>query len=481
MTECTQKSFQFAAHFSRRVVAEFSAERLTTDGGVLLLRQVDRRIQLLSRLTSCFVDQRDPLRVEHRVAEMVAQRVYGLALGYEDLNDHEQLRHDPLLGLLAGKRDLDAVLAGKSTLNRMELSGEDPASSRYHKIGYVEEKIDGLLVDLFLEAHAEAPLRIVLDLDSTDVTLHGHQEARFFHGYYDSYCYLPLYIFAGDHLLCARLRPADQDGASGAVDEVRRIVAQIRQRWPQVEIVLRADSGFCREELMGWCEQQHVEYVLGLARNERLLHSIGPEMRQAQQQCKETGKPARVFTAFDYRTHKSWSRSRRVIAKAESIPDKDNPRFVVTSLRAGEPHCTKTSTVLAAKWRTALRNSSACSATGSVPRPCVLTNCDSTSPLWLIRYWKHCGVWHCTEPSGPKPRWTRSACDYSRSPPRYRSAPVASPCATPEPIHGSYFSLMPGRRSVVDPPSDLPILNTLQVPPIGGLESPASLQLNSTF
>jgi Transposase DDE domain group 1 len=337
MTECTQKSFQFAAHFSRRVVAEFSAERLTTDGGVLLLRQVDRRIQLLSRLASCFLDQRDPLRVEHTVAEMVAQRVYGLALGYEDLNDHEQLRHDPLLGLLAGKRDLAAALAGKSTLNRMELSGQDPASSRYHKIGYVEEKIDGLLVDLFLEAHAEAPLRIVLDLDSTDVPLHGHQEARFFHGYYDSYCYLPLYIFAGDHLLCARLRPADQDGATGAVDELRRIVAQIRQRWPQIEIVVRADSGFCREELMGWCEQQHVEYVLGLARNERLLHSIGLEMRQAQQQCQKTGKPARVFAAFDYRTHKSWSRSRRVIAKAESIPDKNNPRFVVTSLTAGEP------------------------------------------------------------------------------------------------------------------------------------------------
>jgi hypothetical protein len=337
MTECTQKSFQFAAHFSRRVVAEFSAERLTTDGGVLLLRQVDRRIQLLSRLASCFLDQRDPLRVEHTVAEMVAQRVYGLALGYEDLNDHEQLRHDPLLGLLAGKRDLAAALAGKSTLNRMELSGQDPASSRYHKIGYVEEKIDGLLVDLFLEAHAEAPLRIVLDLDSTDVPLHGHQEARFFHGYYDSYCYLPLYIFAGDHLLCARLRPADQDGATGAVDELRRIVAQIRQRWPQIEIVVRADSGFCREELMGWCEQQHVEYVLGLARNERLLHSIGLEMRQAQQQCQKTGKPARVFAAFDYRTHKSWSRSRRVIAKAESIPDKNNPRFLVTSLTAGEP------------------------------------------------------------------------------------------------------------------------------------------------
>lgn len=337
MTECNQESFEFAPHFSRQVVAEFSADRLTTEGGVLLLRQVDHRLRLLPRFADCFLDGRDPARVEHSVAEMVAQRVYGLALGYEDLNDHEQLRHDPLLGLLAGQRDLDAPLAGKSTLNRMELSGPDPAHSRYHKIGYADEAIDGLLVDLFLEAHAEAPPRIVLDLDATDVPLHGHQERRFFHGYYDSYCYLPLYIFAGDHLLCARLRPADQDGAAGAVEEVRRIVAQIRQRWPEVQIIVRADSGFCREELMRWCEEQQVDYVLGLARNQRLRRRIGPEMWQVRQQCDESGRPARVFTAFDYRTRKSWNRARRVVAKAEFIPGKENPRFVVTSLAADEP------------------------------------------------------------------------------------------------------------------------------------------------
>jgi hypothetical protein len=337
MTECNQESFEFAPHFSRRVVAEFSDERLTSDGGVLLLRQVEQRLRLLRRFAGCFLDGRDPARVEHTVAEMVAQRVYGLALGYEDLNDHEQLRHDPLLGVLAGQRDLDAALAGKSTLNRMELAGPDPAGSRYHKIGYSEEAIDGLLVDLFLEAYAEAPPRIMLDLDSTDVPLHGHQERRFFHGYYDSYCYLPLYIFVGDHLLCARLRPADRDGAWGAVEEVRRIVERIRERWPEVQIVVRADSGFCREDLMRWCEEQRVDYVLGLARNQRLLRRIGPELWQARRQCDESVRPARVFTAFDYRTRKSWNRSRRVIAKAEYIPGKANPRFIVTSLAADEP------------------------------------------------------------------------------------------------------------------------------------------------
>jgi hypothetical protein len=264
-----------------------------------------------------------------------AQRVYGLALGYEDLNDHEHLRHDPLLGLLAGKRDLDAPLAGKSTLNRLELSR--PEGSRYHKIGHSPEKIDRLLVDLFLESHARAPRRIVLDLDATDIPLHGHQESRFFHGYYDSYCYLPLYIFAGDQLLCARLRPADQDGAAGAVDEVARIVGQIRQRWPRVQMLVRADSGFCREELMAWCEQNRVDYVLGLARNERLRRLLESQMQQARQQCEITGQAARVFTEFDYRTRKSWSRTRRVVAKAEYLPGKENPRFIVTSLGEGEP------------------------------------------------------------------------------------------------------------------------------------------------
>jgi hypothetical protein len=318
------------------VEAEFSADRLTSEGGVLRLRQGDHRLRLLRRFAGCFLDGRDAARVEHTVAEMVAQRVYGLALGSEDLNDHEQLRHDPLLGLLAGKRDLDAARAGKSTLNRMEWSGLDPAA-RYHKIGYSEEAIDRLLVDLFLEAYAEAPPRIVLALDATDVPLQGHQEARFFHGYYDSYCYLPLYIFAGDHLLCARLRPADRDGASGAVDELRRIVERIRERWPRGNIIVRADSGFCREDLMRWCEEQHVDYVLGLAHNKRLLRRIGPEMYEARRQCQQSGRLARVCTAFDYRTRKSWSRSRRVVAKAEFIRGKENPRFVVTSLGEDEP------------------------------------------------------------------------------------------------------------------------------------------------
>jgi Transposase DDE domain group 1 len=340
MTECSQGPFEFAPHFSRRGVAEFSADRRTSDGGVWRLRQVDHRLRRLSRFAGCFRDGRDPARVEHTVAAMVAQRVYGLALGYEDLNDHEQLRHDPLLGGRAGKRDLEAPRAGKSRRHRMEWSSLDPAA-RYPKIGYSEAAIDELLVDLFLESYAEAPARIVLDLDATDVPLHGHQEARFFHGYYDSYydsyCYLPLYIFAGDHLLCARLRPADRDGAAGAVEETRRIVGRIRQHWPHLQIVVRADSGFCREEPLRWCEEQGVDYIVGLARNRRLLRRIGPELYQARQQCAASGRPARVFTAFDYRTRKRWNRSRRVVAKAEYIPGKENPRFVVTSLAADEP------------------------------------------------------------------------------------------------------------------------------------------------
>jgi hypothetical protein len=262
---------------------------------------------------------------------MLAQRIYGLALGYEDLNDHEQLRNDPLLGVLSGKRELDEPLAGKSTLNRLELAGR---SVRYHKITYSAEAIDRLLVDLYIESHAAMPEQIVLDLDATDIPLYGHQPERFFHGYYDSYCYLPLYIFAGDQLLCARLRPANQDAAAGSLDEVKRIVAQLRGRWPEVKIVLRADSGFCREQLMGWCEPNHVDYVFGLQRNQRLHRIIGKPMRQAQLQHQSTGKAARLFTEFDYRTHNSWSRSRRVVAKAEYLDKGENPRFIVTSLPA---------------------------------------------------------------------------------------------------------------------------------------------------
>jgi hypothetical protein len=333
MTECNQETFSFAAHFSRRVEAGFTAGQVSSDGGALLLRQTDRRINLLSRLAGCFTDGRDPKLIEHRLTEMLSQRIYGLALGYEDLNDHEQLRTDPLLALLSGKRDLDHPLAGKSTLNRLELVGR---TGRYHKISYSAPAIDSLLVDLYVEAHAEPPKSIVLDLDATDIPLHGHQPERFFHGYYDSYCYLPLYIFAGDQLLGARLRPANQDAAAGSVEEAARIVEQLRRRWPEVKIILRADSGFCRENLMAWCELNTVHYAFGLQRNQRLRRIIGRQMHQAHVEHQTTGKAARLFTDFDYRTHKSWSRPRRVIAKAEYLEKGENPRFVVTSLSAEE-------------------------------------------------------------------------------------------------------------------------------------------------
>ncbi len=331
MTECIQERFCFAAHFSRRVEAGFTAGQVSSDGGSLLLRQADRKIKLLDRVAGCFVDGRSPFLIRHRLSEMLSQRIYGLALGYEDLNDHEQLRSDPLLGLLSGKRQLEEPLAGKSTLNRLELVGR---TRRYHKIGYSAESIDRLLTDLYIESHAVPPAQIVLDLDATDVPLYGHQPERFFHGYYDSYCYLPLYIFAGDQLLCARLRAANQDAAAGSVDEVGRIVAQLRQRWPEVKIVLRADSGFCREALMAWCESHQVDYLFGLARNQRLRRIIGKQIHQAHLEHQSTAKAARVFAEFDYQTHKSWSRSRRVVAKAEYLDKGENPRFVVTSLSA---------------------------------------------------------------------------------------------------------------------------------------------------
>jgi hypothetical protein len=335
MTECTRDSFEFEAHFSRQVTASFDGGTLTTDGGALLLRQADQRIDLLKRLAGCFTDCRRADRVEHPLGEMLAQRIYGLALGYEDLNDHEQLRHDPLMAVLAGKKKIGQQLAGKSTLNRLELSpAGDAQKERYSKISYSVEAIDELLVTVFQESQARAPRRIVLDLDATDVPLHGQQEKRFFHGYYNHYCYLPLYIFCGDHLLRARLRPANIDGSAGSLDEVKAVVAQIRERWPKTQIILRADSGFCRDELMSWCEANGVDYVIGFARNDRLRARIEPQMQEAQAEHARTGKAARVFTEFEYETRDSWSRARRVVAKAEQIEGKENPRYVVTTLSA---------------------------------------------------------------------------------------------------------------------------------------------------
>jgi Transposase DDE domain group 1 len=335
MTQCNQNEFRFAPHFSRQVSARFSERQLSTEGGALLLRETDRKMGLLLRVKKCFSDHRQPGLIEHQLGELLAQRIYGLALGYEDLNDHEELRRDPLLALMAGKRKLEEPLAGKSTLNRLELSPVgSPLENRYHKITYSTEALDWLLVEIFLDAHARAPRQIVLDLDVTDTPLYGKQEDRFFHGYYNEYCYLPLYIFCGDHLLCARQRASNQDASAGSREEVERMVKQIRRRWPKVRIILRADSGFCREELMAWCQANGVDYVFGLARNSRLQRKIAGAMREAKQKHQSTGQAARVFTEFSYRTKKSWSRSRRVVAKAEYLEKGENPRFVVTSLPA---------------------------------------------------------------------------------------------------------------------------------------------------
>jgi Transposase DDE domain group 1 len=334
MTQCTQSSFEFKGHFSRDVVARFDGGTISSDGGSLLLRQTEQRLNLLARFSECFLDGREQDRVEHSILEMVSQRVYGLALGYEDLNDHEQLRKDPLFGILAGREQVDQPLAGKSTLNRLELGNGQ--ADRYKKITFWKQSVDELLVRVFLESQATAPEQIILDVDTTDLPLHGKQEGRFFHGYYDSYCYLPLYIFCGEHVLCARLRPSNSDASAGSLAEIERIIGQIRAEWPQVKIILRGDSGFCRNELMSWCESQSVDYVFGLARNQRLRSMIGRQMWEATGQWNRTGQPARVFAEFSYQTRKAknrgWNRERRVVAKAEHIDGKENPRFVVTSL-----------------------------------------------------------------------------------------------------------------------------------------------------
>jgi Transposase DDE domain group 1 len=370
-TECNTTLFEFAPVENRKVVAAFDGGTMTSNAGALLLGGADKAVKLVERAAACFIDRRDPTLIEHSVATLVGQRIFGLALGYEDLNDHDALRHDPLFAVLAGKlkaRRADcAPVAGKSTLNRLERSKEAP--SLYHKIAYDGAAIELLLVDLFLESHKSPPAEIMLDLDATDDPLHGGQEGRFFHGYYDCYCYLPLYVFCGEQLLVAKLRKADIDASAGAADEIARVIAQIRARWPKVRIILRADSGFAREGLMAWCEANDVEFLFGLAQNARLNAELAGDLTAAAEASVATGKPARRFKDFKYRTLDSWSRERRVIGKAEwmtpsvaeaadttqrrkkkkakkarkvkaaapppiLLPGRANPRFIVTSLKA---------------------------------------------------------------------------------------------------------------------------------------------------
>jgi Transposase DDE domain group 1 len=337
-TECIAEQFDFGIVDGREVVGCFDAGLVTSDAGGLLLGATDRAIDLIGRFAKCFRDRRCAELIEHEVVTLVGQRVFAMALGYEDLNDHDDLRHDPVLAVLAGKlsarRKDCAPVAGKSTLNRLELSRPEP--TRYHKIAYDQAAVEALAVDLFLEAHKGIPKQIILDLDATDDPLHGHQEGRFFHGYYDCYCYLPLYVFCGRHLLAAKLRPANIDASAGCVAVVARIVEQIRRRWPFARILLRADSGFAREELMVWCEQNRVDYVFGLARNTRLEGKIKGELAAARAMAEKSGGPARYFKDFTWTTLESWSRRRRVIGKAEWTREEANPRFIVTSLKRTE-------------------------------------------------------------------------------------------------------------------------------------------------
>lgn len=336
-TQCNPRQFEFEGIGRRTVVAAFDGGAVSSDAGALLLSKTARAIGLIERFAGCFEDRRDPELIEHSVKMLVGQRVLGLTLGYEDLIDHDELRHDPLLGAVLGKLDSGrarcAPLAGKSTLNRLELTVQE---GRYHKIAHRPEAIEGLFVELFLDAYAEPPERIVLDLDATDDPVHGEQEGRFFHGYYGHYCYLPLYIFCGKHLLAAKLRPSNIDASAGSLEEIERVIGQIRARWPQVAIVLRADSGFARDGLMSWCEANGVDYVFGLARNSRLEVAIEPELQQAKALCEQQEKPARLFKDFTYRTLDSWSTTRRVIGKAEYLPAGPNPRFIVTSLEPSQ-------------------------------------------------------------------------------------------------------------------------------------------------
>jgi len=345
-TQCIPEQMEFQ-HLGRRVViGRFDGGAISSDGGAVLLREVDKRTGISERLARCFRDYRKSERIEHPVLSMIRQRIGGIALGYEDLNDHDRLRHDVVMGLLSekddpsgsyrfGKTDQGKPIAGKSTLNRLELTPEDADSkSRYKKIVADGAAIDELMVAIFIDSYPSAPSEIVLDIDATDDPLHGNQEGRYFHGYYAEYCYLPLYIFCAEHLLCARLRPADKEPASGVLAELRRIVEQIRAAWPEVRIIIRGDSGFCRDEIMKYCEGHQLDYVLGLAKNSRLKKALQTEMAEAQKLHQSTQKAARVFKDFRYQTRKSWSCERRVVGKAEYLAKGENPRFIVTSIKS---------------------------------------------------------------------------------------------------------------------------------------------------
>jgi hypothetical protein len=345
-TDCKEQPLLFQDLGSRQVVADFSGGTLSSDGGVLLLRQVDAQLGLTRSLAQCFSDARQQVYVDHSVRQLLAQRLYGLALGYEDLNDHERLRLDPLLAAACDKHDplggdrfnpahRGVALAGMSTLNRLELSNNK--RSRAHKLGHDPIWIEACLLQSGVRCLSRQAQEIVVDLDAMGHRLNGMQEGRHYRAYYDEYCYLPLYVFVGDIPLWAQLRTGDKDGADGVVAALEQIVAAIRQRCRRARIIVRGDSGFCREEILAWCERQApvVYYCLGLAKNSVLTGKLGPALAGAQMRwCLSGAARVREFAEFEYQTVRSWSRARRVIGKAEVTAQGRNPRFLVTNLPA---------------------------------------------------------------------------------------------------------------------------------------------------
>ena len=483
-TVCSSDRFEFARVEGRAVLAGFDGGTITSDAGTLLLGATDRAIGLVRRFAACFADQRAPEQVEHDLATLVGQRVFALALGYEDLLDHDTLRHDPVLaaamGKLAARRADCAALAGKSTLNRLE-HAPGGAPTRYHKIGHDAGLIERLFVELFLDAHRTPPAEIVLDLDATDDPLHGSQEGRFFHGYYGCYCYLPLYVFCGDHLLVAKLRRSDIDASAGAVEAVARLVGQIRARWPQVRIVLRADSGFARDGLMAWAEQHRVDYVLGLARNSRLVGAIAAELAAATAEAERTGQPARCFKDFRYQTLDSWSCARRVVGKAEQLVDgagepSPNPRFVVTNLAAEawpprelyeQLYCAR------GEMENRIKDaSSTCSRTAPRPGPCGPTSCAYGSRRWPTCCSRPCAGSRCRPPGLPGPRPAPSASSCSRSAPWCKSPSAGSrspwPPATPGSATGPSLTKPSSRRQADHDPDSAQSTSLDATLPAGG-------------
>lgn len=332
-TECTPDQLEFQGFKKRKVIVKHDAEISSSDGGLLLLSEIEKKYSVINQLSECFIDNRNQSYVQHSLKTLLTQRIFGLCQGYEDLNDHDQWRSDPLLAL-ACDIDTNKTVAGKSTLNRLELGKEvtEEYGDRYNKISWDDEKVENLFIKIFLDNYKDTGKPMILDFDATDDLLYGNQEGKFFHGYYDSYCYLPLYVFCGEYLLAAKLRTSNRDGCDGTKEILERIIPMIRKRFPHIQIIVRGDSGFCREEIMRFCENHNVDYIFGLARNNRLCKAIAGQLKTAKRLYDETCESQRLFCELKYKTQKSWSKTRRVVGKAEYLAKGENPRFVVTSL-----------------------------------------------------------------------------------------------------------------------------------------------------